>query len=105
MRIGRYFTTANKSPYDGIPFRTVASEIRNPGGSVVFCQSDVEVPEAWSQVACDVLAQKYFRRAGIAKALKPVEENDVPSFLWRHVPDAQAVEAVPPDEKRTDGET
>ena len=105
MRIGRYFTTANKSPYDGIPFRTVASEIRNPDGSVVFCQSDVEVPEAWSQVACDVLAQKYFRRAGIAKALKPVEENDVPSFLWRHVPDAQALEALPPDEKRTGGET
>ncbi len=105
MRIRRYFTTANKSPYDGIRFRMVASEIRNPDGSVVFRQSDIEVPEAWSQVACGVLAQKYFRRAGIAKTLKPVEENDVPSFLWRHVPDAQALGALPPGEKRTGGET
>ena len=94
MRIRRFFTTEGKSPYEGIAFRKVTSEIRNPDGSIVFQQSDIEVPEGWSQVACDVLAQKYFRRAGVAAILKSVEENDVPSFLWRHVPDAEALGAL-----------
>ena len=105
MRIRRFFTSEGKSPYEGIPFRNTVSEIRNPDGSVVFRQSDIEVPEAWSQVACDVLAQKYFRRAGVTRFLKPVEENSVPSFLWRHVPDEQRLAALAPGEKRTVGET
>ena len=85
MRIERHFTSAGRDAYDGIGFRTTRSEIRNPDGSVVFSQSDIEVPESWSQVACDVLAQKYFRRAGIpaADALKPVAEEGVPEWLWR----------------------
>ncbi len=85
MRIQRHFTSAGKSPYAGIGFRTTSSEIRNPDGSVVFSQNDVEVPADWSQVACDVLAQKYFRRAGVpaADALQPVPEEGVPEWLWR----------------------
>ena len=53
----------------------------------------------WSQVAADVLAQKYFRKAGVPARLKRVEENDVPSFLWRSVPDEAALETVPADER------
>ena len=53
-----------------ISFRLTTSEIRTPAGSVVFRADDVEVPEAWSQVASDVLAQKYFRKAGVAARLK-----------------------------------
>src|SRR5215470_13099246 len=83
MRIKRQFTVDGRSAYEGIAFRNASSEIRNPDGSVVFRQTDIEVPETWSQVACDVLAQKYFRRAGVAPCLKKVEENDVPPFLWR----------------------
>jgi ribonucleoside-diphosphate reductase alpha chain len=105
MRIRRFFTTEGKSPYEGIQFRKSTSEIRNPDGSVVFRHADIDVPEAWSQVACDVLAQKYFRRAGVARALKAVEENDVPSFLWRHVPDEAALAKLPEGEKRFIGET
>ncbi|MGY9105400.1 MAG: vitamin B12-dependent ribonucleotide reductase, partial [Alphaproteobacteria bacterium] len=104
MRIQRFFTTEGKSPYEGIAFRKVTSEIRNPDGSIVFRQSDIEVPEEWSQVACDVMAQKYFRRAGVAAALKSVEENDVPSFLWRHVPDAEALGALKSTDPKTVGE-
>ena len=63
MRIRRHFTTEGRSAYEGIAFRSVQSEIRNPDGSVVFSQTDIEVPQDWSQVACDVLAQKYFRKA------------------------------------------
>ena len=71
MRITRRFTIEGKSPYEGIPFHAATSEIRNQDGSVVFRQDGIEVPEAWSQVACDVLAQKYFRRAGIPVRLTP----------------------------------
>ena len=101
MRVTRFFTQEGKSPYEGIPFRKATSEIRNPDGSIVFRQEDIEVPEAWSQVACDVMAQKYFRRAGVALCLKRVEENEVPSFLWRHVPDETALAALPPGDKKT----
>src|SRR5262249_3917428 len=83
MRIRRHFTVEGHSPYEGIAFKSAASEIRNPDGSTVFAQSDIEVPESWSQVACDVLAQKYFRKAGVPKSLKPVPEEGVPQFLWR----------------------
>ena len=65
MKIERRFTQAGESPYQNIPFATRSSEIRNPDGSVVFCQTDIEAPEHWSQLAVDILAQKYFRKAGI----------------------------------------
>ena len=99
MRIERRYTTAGQSPYAAIAFRSAVSEIRNPDGSVVFRLEGIEVPEAWSQVASDVLAQKYFRKAGVASALKKVEENDVPSFLWRSVPDEEALAALPENER------
>jgi len=86
MRIARRFTTAGSSAYHGIEFRTVASEIRNPDGSVVFKQTDIEVPAGWSQVASDVLAQKYFRRAGVPDRTESAPEDGVPAWLWRRVP-------------------
>ncbi len=104
MRIQRRFTSEGQDAYAGIGFRHTGSEIRNPNGSVVFSQSDIEVPEGMSQVASDVLAQKYFRKAGVPAALKPVEENTVPSWLWRKAPD-EAKLAEMPEEKRFGGET
>ncbi|MEM8626268.1 MAG: vitamin B12-dependent ribonucleotide reductase, partial [Pseudomonadota bacterium] len=99
MKIERRFTEAGQSPYASIPFRTATSEIRNPDGSVVFRLEAFDVPSAWSQVASDVLAQKYFRKAGVARALKPVREKGVPSFLWRQVPDKAALSKLPEDER------
>ena len=95
MRITRLFTTEGQSPYDSVEFRTTSSEIRNPDGSVVFEHRDIEVPASWSQVACDVLAQKYFRRAGIPARLRTVNEHDVPGWLWRKVPDEDAMSDMP----------
>ena len=95
MRIERRNTTAGQSPYAGIDFRLTTSEIKNPDGSVVFHLENVEVPKFWSQVASDVLAQKYFRKAGVAAKLKKVEEESVPSWLWRSVPDAEALADLP----------
>ena len=69
MKIRRKFTINGTSPYKGITFKKSRSEIRNPDGSIIFEQDNVEVPANWSQVATDIIAQKYFRKAGIAKNL------------------------------------
>jgi ribonucleoside-diphosphate reductase alpha chain len=103
MRIERRYTKDGQSAYAGLQFRLTTSEIRNPDGSVVFKLDDVEVPDVWSQVASDVLAQKYFRKAGVPARLKKVEENDVPSFLWRSIADEAALADVP-EAERTIGE-
>ena len=99
MRIERRFTTANADRYGSIEFRSATSEIRNPDGSVVFKLDNIAVPATWSQVATDIIAQKYFRKAGVAKVLKKVEENSVPSWLWRSVPDEAALAKLPEAER------
>ena len=104
MRIERRFTGAGQDTYAGLEFKLTTSEIRNPDGTTVFKLDAVEVPMGWSQVAADVLAQKYFRKAGVATILKPVKEKGVPSFLWRQVPDEKALADLPEDE-RYGGET
>lgn len=104
MRIERHFTKAGTNVYDAIAFKKVDVIMKNPDGSVVFEGKDTEVPEHWSQVATDVIAQKYFRKAGIAAALKKVEEQTVPSWLWRHVPDEAVMEKIPADARNV-GET
>ena len=65
MKIERRFTQQGQSPYETVPFSTRSSEIRNPDGSMVFQLDDIQAPEQWSQLAGDILAQKYFRKAGV----------------------------------------
>ena len=65
MRISRRFTQEGRSPFDAIPFSSRSSEIRNPDGSVVFQLDEIQTPSHWSQLAVDILAQKYFRKAGV----------------------------------------
>ena len=86
MKIERKFTQAGQDAYHDIAFTLVSSEIRNPDGTTVFKLDNVEVPDDWSQVASDVIAQKYFRKAGVPAATKRVKEKGVPEFLWRSVP-------------------
>ncbi len=99
MRIERHFTKEGQSPYADIEFRTTTSEIRNPDGSVVFRLDDIKVPKAWSQVASDIIAQKYFRKAGVPVRLKRVEENTVPSWLWRSQADTDALKELPKSDR------
>jgi ribonucleoside-diphosphate reductase alpha chain len=103
MKIERRYTVEGQDAYTGIDFRNAVSEIKNPDGSIVFRLADIEVPSSWSQVATDILAQKYFRKAGIPKALKKVEEETMPSWLWRSVMDEDALAGVP-DKDRITGE-
>ncbi|MBK1792898.1 vitamin B12-dependent ribonucleotide reductase [Devosia sp. WQ 349] len=99
MRITRRFTTATSDRYATIDFRSATSEIRNPNGSTVFKLEDIAIPASWSQVATDIIAQKYFRKAGVPAALKRVEENAVPSWLWRSVPDEATLALMPADQR------
>jgi len=104
MKIERAFTKAGQDAYAELDFISTASEIRNPDGTIVFRLDNVEVPDSWSQVASDVIAQKYFRKAGVPAALKRVKEKGVPEFLWRSVPDEDALAKLPEDQ-RMGGET
>src|SRR5207245_10654744 len=104
MHIARRFTTAGRDPYEAVPFRTATSEIRNPDGSVVFAAEGIEVPAEWSQVACDILAQKYLRKAGVPARLAAVEEEGVPSWLWRRNADEAGL-ALLPEAERSCGDT
>ena len=60
MKIDRKFTKKGKDAYADLEFVTTLSEIRNPDGTIVFQLENVEVPSTWSQVASDIIAQKYF---------------------------------------------
>ena len=104
MHIQRRFTQDNGGPYADVPFRKGSSEIRNPDGRPVFQADDLTLPASWSQVACDVLAQKYFRRATVPAKTRAVEEPGVPAWLARREPDEEALAALP-EGARFGGET
>ncbi|HCP47255.1 MAG TPA: vitamin B12-dependent ribonucleotide reductase, partial [Deltaproteobacteria bacterium] len=95
MSIQRRFTQRVDDSYEGLSFVPRRSEIRNPDGSVVFLQEDVLVPEGWSQVATDIMAQKYFRKAGVPAVTRRVAEDGVPDWLQRHEADEVALAALP----------
>src|SRR5271165_3150075 len=86
MQITRRYTTQGRDPFGAFTFVSRTSRIVNPDGTVVFEMKDVLAPEAWSQVAVDILAQKYFRRAGVPKELEKVAEEGMPAWLQRSVP-------------------
>ncbi|PUZ27801.1 ribonucleoside-diphosphate reductase class II [Chitinophaga costaii] len=65
LTFSRHFTTDQQSPFDQFEYELRTSVIRNPSGDTVFEMNNVEVPKGWSQIATDILAQKYFRRAGV----------------------------------------
>jgi len=104
MRLSRHFTVGMESPYDGLEFVARRSEIRNPDGSLVFELDNVMVPSSWSQVATDIIAQKYFRKAGVPKVVKQVAEKGVPKWLQRHAADEKAMKSLAPED-RLSGET
>ena len=104
MKIERKFTKEGESPYNGVTFKKVRSEIRNPDGSLIFKLDDVEVPIKWSQVATDIIAQKYFRKKGVPKYLKKVSEENIPDWLLKSTSDKNKLNKIPTTE-RFKGET
>ncbi len=68
LEFRRHFTKEGVSPFDMFEYEYRTSVIKNPSGEVVFQINNVEVPSQWSQIATDILAQKYFRKAGVPQA-------------------------------------
>jgi len=83
MLMTRRFTTAGNGPFASLTFTPRTSRIVNPNGSVVFEMTDIMVPDGWSQVAVDILSQKYFRKAGVAATTIKVPEDGIPEWLQR----------------------
>jgi len=67
MKVNRFFTDRKNGPYFDIVWEKRKSEIRNPNGKAIFSEDTVIVPAFWSQIASDIIAQKYFRKAGVPK--------------------------------------
>jgi len=101
MKINRVFVNKGSTAFDLIEFDTRTSVIRNPDGSIVFEMNDIKVPNHWSQVATDILAQKYFRKAGVPVFIKKVEEEGVPEWLQRSEPDNERLKDIVEEEKFT----
>src|SRR5438094_7846328 len=87
MQIPRRYTAEGRDPFAAFAFVVRTSRIATPDGSVVFEMKDLRAPEQWSQVAVDILAQKYFRKAGVPLAARRVPEGGVPDWLQRSVPE------------------
>jgi len=84
MKVQRRFTRSGESPYQGITFEKRVSEIRNPDGKLIFRQENVQVPSFWSQIATDILAQKYFRKTGVPPRIdKSGGESDARQVFHR----------------------
>jgi len=103
MKIKRLFTMEGESPYQSMEFENRSSIIRNPDGSVVSEWEKVSVPTDWSQVATDIMAQKYFRKAGIPKHLKVAKERGIPAWLQPSLHD-QAKQEQEAAEAKTSGD-
>ncbi len=114
MRISRFYTkTAHDQPFsneeehparksrvwNAFSWDRRTSRIQNPDGRVIFEARDIEVPEAWSQVAVDIIAQKYFRKAGVPRYTRPVHEEGIPLWLQRRVPDEERLAELPADDR------
>ncbi len=104
MKITRYFTTVDQDPFENFEFIKRTSEIKNPNGTQVFKMEDVMVPKSWSQVATDIITQKYFRKAGVPKLLKKNKEKGIPKWLQPSVADEELLNELP-EKDRFGGET
>ena len=99
LKIERKFTESGKDPFQKLSWTKRDVEIRNFDGTVAFSMKDVNLPDNYSQVAANVLSQKYLRKAGIPKKLRKVKEKGVPIWLQKSVPDHKAMENLSEDEK------
>ncbi|MCK5455785.1 MAG: vitamin B12-dependent ribonucleotide reductase, partial [Melioribacteraceae bacterium] len=95
MKVSRLFTTIDQDPLESIEFVKRTSEIKNPDGSVVFKMDDVLVPKTWSQVATDIIAQKYFRKAGVPRLTKKHNEKGTAKWLQVSSADLERLDTLP----------
>jgi ribonucleoside-diphosphate reductase alpha chain len=99
VKFSRCYTRESAGVFDDFCFVSWQSKLTGPGGEVIFEAKDIQAPDSWSQVAVDVLAQKYLRKAGVPVATRPVWEDGVPGWLQRHEPDWDVLEKMPEDRR------
>ena len=95
MKIPRLFTKEGHDPLENVEFIKRISEIKNPDGTIVFRMEDVNIPKNWSQVATDIIAQKYFRKAGVPKLLRKIKEKNIPKWLQPSTADVDRLNELP----------
>ncbi len=81
LRFPRVFTRAGSNPFDEVEWDLRTAVISNENGQMVFEQRDVEFPKAWSQMATNVVASKYFR----GQIGTPERERSVRQLIGRVV--------------------
>ncbi len=99
MKFTRHYTREGQDAYADLRFTHWTSKLTSPEGKVLFEAKEVHAPESWSQVAVDVLAQKYLRKAGVPMASRPVWEEGVPEWLLRQEPDWSVLDKMPEDSR------
>ncbi len=114
MRINRFYTSKSETGieqnselpayersdvWEKFNWVTRSSRIAQPDGTVIFEARNVEVPDFWSQVAVDIIAQKYFRKAGVPRFTKPFHEEGIPVWLQRQIPDTEELAKIPESER------
>jgi len=60
MAVPRVFSTEGVDPFDQVEWDSRTAEIKDERGRVIFQQTNCEIPKAWSQLATNVVASKYF---------------------------------------------
>jgi ribonucleoside-diphosphate reductase alpha chain len=100
MKFSRFYTQSDwEGPFQEVNFTERKSEIKNPDGSLVFKMDKVTVPKNWSQMSTDIIAQKYFRKAGVPAKTKKIEEEGVPEWLQASEADEEALKKMDKDER------
>ena len=97
MKFSRIFTQGLGTPLDGIEFETRTSQLKNIDGSKGSTAITLKVPSFWSQMASDILAQKYLRKADVPAATVRVPEADIPEWLQKSIPDAPILASMDED--------
>jgi ribonucleoside-diphosphate reductase alpha chain len=98
MKFQRHYTSPGK-PFAELKFEKRNSVIREPNGKVVFELNDAMIPDHWSQVATDIIAQKYMRKAGVPAILKAIPEDGIPEWLQRRTADEEALKGLAPEDR------
>ena len=83
MKFARTYSAPGE-PYAGVTFEPRTSKIVNPNGSMIFEAKDIQIPSTWSQVATDIIAQKYFRKAGVPARLVNCPTCEEPARSMDH---------------------
>ncbi|MDR1057049.1 MAG: vitamin B12-dependent ribonucleotide reductase [Coxiellaceae bacterium] len=99
MKITRLFTSKSQDPLAPVKFVKRSSEIRNPDGTEVYKAEDLEIPANWSQMATDIIAQKYLRKSGVPIRTKKVIESEVPEWLQHSEIDQKELAKLDPDKR------